>query len=101
MAAGVNKTVKLWDVAARRLIARLTGHDGSVNDVALNPEGSLIASSGQDGTVMLWDPESGAHLATLRRDRRYERMDISGLTGEGSLLSVVRSVSVTSRSASG
>jgi WD40 repeat protein len=71
----------LWDVATRRLIARLTGHDGPINDVAVSPDGRLIASSGQDGAVMLWDPESGACRATLRPDRRYERMDITGLTG--------------------
>jgi len=62
-------------------IARLTGHDGPVHNVAVSPDDSLIASSGQDGTVMLWDSESGAHRATLRSDRRYERMDITGLTG--------------------
>jgi WD40 repeat protein len=49
--------------------------------VAVSPDGSLIASSSQDGAVMLWDPESGAWRRTLRPDRRYERMDITGLTG--------------------
>jgi WD40 repeat protein len=47
----------------------------------VSPDGSLIASSGQDGAIKLWDAESGACRATLRPDRRYERMDITGLTG--------------------
>jgi WD40 repeat protein/DNA-binding SARP family transcriptional activator len=81
VSCGVDGTVMLWDVATRRLTARLTGHDGPVNDVAVSPDGSLIASSGQDGAVMLWDSESGARRATLRPDRQYERMDITGLTG--------------------
>jgi WD40 repeat protein len=81
VSGGVDGAVMLWDVAARRLISRLTGHEGPVNDVAVSPDGSLIASSGQDGAVMLWDPTSGERRATLRPDRRYERMDISGLTG--------------------
>jgi hypothetical protein len=34
----------------------------------------LLASSGQDGTIMLWNPESSARLTTLRADRRYEQM---------------------------
>jgi WD40 repeat protein len=71
----------LWNLADRRLITRLIGHDGPVDDVAVNPDGSLIASSGQDGAVMLWDPRSGSRQAILRPDRRYERMDITGLTG--------------------
>jgi hypothetical protein len=31
--------------------------------------------------VRLWDAGSGAFLRTLRSDRRYERVDITGLTG--------------------
>ncbi|MBX3014396.1 MAG: hypothetical protein KF832_22935 [Caldilineaceae bacterium] len=30
---------------------------------------------------MLWDLASGSHLQTLRRDRPYERMDITDLIG--------------------
>jgi WD40 repeat protein len=41
----------------------------------------VLASGGQDGTVRLWETSSGACVATLRSDRRYERLDISGLTG--------------------
>jgi WD40 repeat protein/DNA-binding SARP family transcriptional activator len=81
VSGGVDGAVMLWDVATCQLVARLTGHEGPVNGIAVSPDGSLIASSGQDGTVMLWDVASGACRATLRPDRRYERMDITGLTG--------------------
>ena len=30
---------------------------------------------------MLWDLYRGQHLQTLRRDRPYERLDISGVKG--------------------
>ena len=71
----------LWDVEAGGLIGRRPEHVGTINGVAASPNGSLIASSSQDGTVMLWDQRSGTHRATLRPDRRYERMDITGLSG--------------------
>src|SRR5262249_45904309 len=40
-----------------------------------------LASCGDDGAIMLWDLHTGEHLQTLRRDRPYERMDITGLSG--------------------
>jgi hypothetical protein len=41
----------------------------------------LLGSGSFDGTVRLWDATSRTCLRTLRSDRRYERLDITGLTG--------------------
>jgi WD40 repeat protein len=49
----------------------------------------MVASASEDGTVKLWDTESGVCRATLRPDRRYERMDITGLTGVSEVQKVV------------
>jgi WD40 repeat protein len=61
-------------------VAGLQGHTGAVC-VSLTADGRQLASGGMDGTVRLWEASSGAHLHTLRSDRRYERVDITGLTG--------------------
>jgi WD40 repeat protein len=74
-------TVRLWETGNGRLLATLPGHSGAVWGVALSGDGRLVASGGYDGTVKLWEAGSGACLRTLRADRRYERLDITGLTG--------------------
>jgi len=74
-------TVKLWEVETGQLQATLQGHAGGVPGVALREDGRLLASGSFDGTVKLWEVMSGACLRTLRGDRRYERLDITALTG--------------------
>jgi WD40 repeat protein len=73
--------VRLWEVPSGRPLATLEGHSGGAWGVALTGDGRILASSGADGTIRLWEAGSGPCLRTLRADRRYERLNISGLTG--------------------
>jgi WD40 repeat protein/transcriptional regulator with XRE-family HTH domain len=74
-------TVRLWDLPSGRALATLQGHTGVVRGVALSAGGHLIASGGFDETVRLWEASSATCLQVLRNARRYERVDITGLTG--------------------
>ena len=60
-----DKTVRLWDVAAGRERARLSGHRGWVWSVAFSPDGRLLASGANDNTVRLWDVAAGRGQAQL------------------------------------
>jgi WD40 repeat protein len=59
----------------------MQAHTGGVSGVALSADESVLASGGDDGLLKLWEPASSACLRTLRGDRRYEHLDIAGLTG--------------------
>jgi len=74
-------TVRLWDVPGEELLATLRGHTAGIRGVALSRDAGLVASGSLDGTVMLWETNTGVALRALRADRRYERMDITGLAG--------------------
>jgi len=47
------------------LLRTLTGHDGSVNAVAVSADGRRAVSGGYDKTVRVWDLDAGALLHTL------------------------------------
>ncbi|MBW4506954.1 MAG: hypothetical protein KME64_10625 [Scytonematopsis contorta HA4267-MV1] len=49
--------------------------------VVFSPNGKILASSGQDETIKLWDVETGKCLKTLVSEKPYEGMNIVGATG--------------------
>ncbi len=49
-----NGSIFLWDVPSGDLRQTLTGHDGGILALALDPTGTRLASSGQDRTLRLW-----------------------------------------------
>jgi WD40 repeat protein len=53
----------------------------SLQALKASPDGRSLASCGDDGAINVWELESGAHLHTLRRDRPYERLNITGIRG--------------------
>jgi WD40 repeat protein len=73
--------LRWWDTKSREYLRVLKGHQGTVQSLKVSPDGKTLASSGDDNAIQLWDLQSGKHLQTLRRDRLYERLDISGMKG--------------------
>jgi WD40 repeat protein/transcriptional regulator with XRE-family HTH domain len=61
-AAGRRGEVRLWRGAGRTLHRVWQAHTDIVGDLAFSPDERLLASGGADGSVKLWDIESGAAL---------------------------------------
>jgi WD40 repeat protein/transcriptional regulator with XRE-family HTH domain len=70
-----------WDLPSGACLRVQEAHQGTVQALKVSPDGRTLASCGDDGAIQLWNLEGGEHLRTLRRDRPYERLNITGIRG--------------------
>lgn len=56
-------SIHLWSFATGEPAGKLPGHKTGVRALVFSPDGRLLASGGEDGTVRLWDM---AHAAEVR-----------------------------------
>jgi WD40 repeat protein len=47
-------TARLWDLATRKLITTIRGHTSYITGIAFSPDGKVLATGSNDGTVKLW-----------------------------------------------
>ncbi|MDY3563641.1 WD40 repeat domain-containing protein [Gemmata sp. JC673] len=63
LVASGDRSVRYYDIEARRDIKRLVGHTASVWAVALSPDGRFAASGSMDATARIWDLKTGLESA--------------------------------------
>jgi serine/threonine protein kinase/WD40 repeat protein len=57
--------LELWEMPTGKPRGLLKGHSDAVFHLAFSPDSSILASGSSDGTVKLWDPQSGTVKQTL------------------------------------
>ncbi|MFQ5421803.1 MAG: WD40 repeat domain-containing protein, partial [Anaerolineae bacterium] len=88
IAVGLNDgTIKMLQAESGAALWQSPGHTPQpattiigvlgVTDVAFHPNGSLLAASGTDGAITLWDVANGERLASVTEDRSVMALDFS------------------------
>lgn len=72
---GYDKIVKVWDLERMQVEYNLVGHTQLVHKVVVSPDGSLCASAGKDGYVIIWDLTTG--LESYRINVEDEVTDVA------------------------
>lgn len=81
VSAGSDGILRWWNPQNGECLLSRQGHQGPIQSLRASPDGHLLASCGDDGAIKIWKMENGDHVTTLRRDRPYERLDITGIKG--------------------
>jgi WD40 repeat protein/serine/threonine protein kinase len=74
---GADGTIRLWDIRSWETIAALAGHPAitegraahtadAISGLAFSPDGQMLASTGRDLTVRLWNLATGREIACLK-----------------------------------
>ncbi|HLO52341.1 MAG TPA: NB-ARC domain-containing protein [Kamptonema sp.] len=76
-----DQTIRLWDSITGACVKVFESHSSAIWSVAFAADSKILASGSNDETVKVWDVETGICLDTLKPERIYEEMDITGTAG--------------------
>ena len=106
-----SESVRVWDVVtAERVELPLAGHTAPVNAAAFSPDGRILATGGNDSTVVLHDAATGATLGrvstgsyvfTLEFSPDGKRLGVGTQAGDSQIFDVTTETRLASLPGSG
>ena len=75
-----DRLIKRWQIPTGECLQTYTDHQNWVW-IAYSPDGTQIASAGEDETIAIWDVDGDRAIHRLRLSRPYEDLNITGATG--------------------
>jgi WD40 repeat protein/DNA-binding SARP family transcriptional activator len=60
--------IDIRDATTGASLRRWVGHEVDINDVAFSPDGTVLATGGDDGAVRTWDPTTGEMMLEVLGD---------------------------------
>ncbi|MFC6986901.1 hypothetical protein ACFQMD_31240 [Streptomyces cirratus] len=81
LATSSGTTVRLWGVDGAEVLRKLPEQEGIVGPVLFSPDGRTLATENGDGSVGLWDAETGKSRTTL-----YGKVNSMAFSPDGRML---------------
>ncbi len=86
-----DKEIRIRQISDGQLIKSFTGHTDWINNITLSPSGENFASIADDGTIKLWNKESGLIQSA---DGFYNHINNISISADGKMLASASNVSI-------
>lgn len=86
-----DKEIRIRQISDGQLIKSFTGHTDWINNITLSPSGENFASIADDGTIKLWNNESGLIRSA---DGFYNHINNISISPDGKMLASASNVSI-------
>ncbi|MFJ2770989.1 WD40 repeat domain-containing serine/threonine protein kinase [Streptomyces sp. NPDC087300] len=84
-----DKTLRLWDAGAGRLISTFEGHTENVMSVVYSPDGRTLFTGSFDKSLRSWDARSGAAKRVITTyEGEYDSVNCLAMSPDGKTLAV-------------
>ena len=84
----VDYSIRLWDAETGADLPTLIGHTDRINNIAFNPDNTMVVTSSWDSTLRVWDVGTGTQLHTLL-DRVLQGADNIRFSPDGKKIAVL------------